>query len=201
MRVAFALALIPAVLIGFMASPATAQDTGVYIGAAFGQAKHKDACEGADISCDETDSAWKLFGGYQFSRFLAVELGYADLGQSKASGTVGAVTVDAAFEVTAWELVAVGSFPVMDRLSVLGKFGLYRADIELSGSGRIGAGTPIPFSGDESNNEITFGVGARYDFTRNLGLRAEWQRYKKVGGDETGEVDIDLISAGLIWRF
>lgn len=201
MKTSFAAVLVLAIGAGFIVRPAGAQEAGVYVGAAFGQAKHKDACEGADISCDEKDSAWKVFGGYQFNRYIAAELGYADLGQSKATGTVGPVTVDAAFEVTAWELVAVGSFPVMERLSLFGKFGLYRADVELSGSGRIGAGAPIPFSEDDSNNDITFGFGARFDLTRNIGVRAEWQRYKSVGGDDTGEVDIDLISAALIWRF
>ena len=201
MKTGFGITMGTALLCGGLLTTASqAQEAGVYIGGAFGQAEHNDACEGANISCDEKDTAWKIFGGYQFNRYVAVELGYADLGQSKASGTVGSVTVNATFNVTAWELVGVGSFPVMDRLSVLGKAGFYRGEVESRGTGTIGAIT-VPVNLDESNTDITFGIGVRYDFSRNAGVRAEWQRYKKVGGEETGESDVSLLSVAGIWRF
>ena len=182
------------------APSAWSQEAGFYVGGAVGQAEHKDACEGANISCDEKDSAWKIFGGYQINRNLAVELGYADLGESAASGTVGAITVDARFEVTVFELSAVGMLPIMDRLSLFGRAGLYRSDVELSGTGRLGA-TTVPVSSSDDNIDFTFGLGVRYDVTRNIGVRAEWQRYLGVGGDDTGESDIDLLSIGVLFRF
>ncbi len=33
------------------------------------------------VNEDDSDSAWKVFGGYKFNRFIALELAYADLGQ------------------------------------------------------------------------------------------------------------------------
>jgi len=179
---------------------ARAQEAGFYFGAGIGQAEHENACEGANISCDEKDSAWKIFVGYQFNRHIAAEVGYSNLGESQASGVVGSITVDARFQVTAWEALAVGSFPVMNRLSVIGKAGLYLADVELGGSGTVGA-TTVPVSEEDSNTGFTFGFGVRYDFTRNLGLRAEWQHYNEVGGDDTGESDVSVLSVALILRF
>jgi len=41
----------------------------------------------------------------------------------------------------------------------------------------------------------------RYDFTRNLGVRAEWQKYQDVGGGDIGESDVDVLSIGAIWKF
>ncbi|HEY9530650.1 MAG TPA: outer membrane beta-barrel protein, partial [Burkholderiales bacterium] len=49
-------------------------------------------------------------------------------------------------------------------------------------------------SADDDSTELTFGVGAQYDVSRNLGIRAQWQRY---GADE----DIDVISLGVVFKF
>ena len=172
--------------IGF-AAPALAQDTGFYIGGHFGQSDISGACDGlpAGVSCDEKDSAWKVLGGYQFNRNLAVELGYANLGEASASG--GGVT--ASVEVTAWDLVAVGTLPIADKFSAYGKLGLFRSESDLTSN--------VGVSESESESGLTFGVGLRYDFTRNLGVRAEWQRYAEVGED----VDVNMVSVGILWKF
>src|SRR5574341_1102866 len=82
------------------ASTAVAQDQGWYAGATFGQSKFKDACQGVP-NCDDNDTAWRILGGYQFTKNWAVEFGYTDLGEASASG--------ASVEATAFEVVAVGS--------------------------------------------------------------------------------------------
>jgi OmpA-OmpF porin, OOP family len=187
-------------LSALFAGSAWSQNAGFYAGAALGQVQHKDTCEDANISCDDKDTAWKILAGYQFNRHLAVEAGYADLGKSSASGVVSGVTASASFEVTAWELVGIGSFPVMDRLSLYGKLGVYRAETEARGTASV-PGITATTNEKDTNSDVTFGFGARYDITRNLGVRAEWQRYRKVGGDDTGEADIDLFSLGLMYRF
>jgi OOP family OmpA-OmpF porin len=97
-------------------------------------------------------------------------------------------------EATAFELVAVGMMPLADKFSVYGKIGMYRGDVDTSGTGIFG-------SASESNTDLTFAVGVRYDFTRNLGVRAEWQKYQDVGGGDIGESDVDVLSIGAIWKF
>ena len=47
---------------------------------------------------------------------------------------------------------------------------------------------------DEEKVNLTYGLGLQYDATRNIGIRAQWQRY-----DTTEE--IHLFSLGVIWRF
>jgi OmpA-OmpF porin, OOP family len=170
-----------------VAGPALAQDTGFYAGAHIGSSDLNGACDGfgAGVSCDEKDTAWKILGGYQFHKNWAVELGYANLGEASASA--GAVSAKA--EVTAWDLVAVGSLPLMDRLSAYGKLGMFKADTEVTSN--------VGVSDDDSETGFTFGLGVRYDFTRNLGVRAEWQRYQEVADD----LDVDVLSVGVIWKF
>ncbi|HEX6528540.1 MAG TPA: outer membrane beta-barrel protein, partial [Burkholderiales bacterium] len=123
------------------APSAWSQDAGFYLGGAIGQAEVRDVCDGAS-TCDDKDGTWKLFVGYQINRNFAVEFGYADLGEASASGVVatglGPITARANFAATVFELTAVASFPVTDRLSLYGRAGLYRADVELSGSGTLG---------------------------------------------------------------
>jgi len=174
-----------------LTGPAFAQDSGFYAGLHIGQSSADDACDGisgAGVSCDDKDTAWKILGGYQFNRHLAVEIGYTDLGEVSASGPGGSASV----ESTAFEVVAVGIFPIADKFSIYGKLGMYRGDTEATAPG---------VSESETNNDLTFGFGVRYDFTKNLGVRAEWQKYSDVGGGNIGESDVDVISVGVIWKF
>jgi OOP family OmpA-OmpF porin len=141
----------------------------------------------AAFPATDKDTAWKVFGSYQFNRYFAVEGGYANLGEATASAP-GVTVTD---EATAFEVVAVGMYPVIDRLSVYGKVGLFRGEIERSSN------NPAVDTGTNSQTDITFGVGLRYDITRQIAVRAEWQRYTDVGE----LTDIDVISIGALFKF
>lgn len=183
---------------GLMAASAAAtaqQAGGIYAGVSIGQSKFKEACSGSGgtgVSCEDTDTAWRIFGGYEVNRNFAVELGYADLGQAKATATSGGFTATATAEATAWDLVAVGSWPISPNFSVYGKLGLFYGKVEGTAGG-TGFGSS---SQSDSGTDLTYGLGARFDFTRNLGARAEWQRYNDVSGS-----DIDVMSIGVVYRF
>lgn len=158
--------------------------SGAYAGASIGQSKFRDACKGFSGSCDDKDTAWRLFGGYQMNRNFGAEVGYSDFGKAEASNTLGRSSVEA----NALDLVAIGSLPIIDRLSAYGKLGVYRGTLKSGGT-------------DRSNNDLTFGLGAQYDLLRNVGLRTEWQRYKDMGGGDFGKSDIDVLNVGLLYRF
>jgi len=161
------------------ALPASAQlnMSSVYVGGSLGRSDFKTP--------SETDTAWRLFGGYQFHRNFAAEIGYHNLGQ------VNFVNGDRDAKI--WELVGVGMLPVANALSVYGKLGGYWGKSELHSS-------VVP-SGDDTNTGLTYGVGAQYDFMRQAAVRLEWQRYDNVGGNTTGQTDIDVLNVGLLWKF
>ena len=117
----------------------------------------------------EDDTGFKFLGGYQFHRNIAAELGY------------GLLFDKSGVEVTSLEAVAVGIFPLANNFSLLGKLGF--AMIEADGPG-----------GSEDETELTWAIGAQYDFTRNLGVRLQFQRY------ETDD-SVDFINVGVVWRF
>lgn len=171
----------------------TTQESGAYLGLSVGQTKAKDGCSGlagTGISCDDKDTAFKLFGGYQFSRYIAAEAGYTDLGKVKAS----APGLSADIKSNAWELVAVGSYPIgTSGFAPYGKLGFYRGEVKLSSN--------VGVSDKHTNTDLTFGVGVRYDIMRNFAVRAEWQRYGDVGGGNVGKSDFDVFSVGALYKF
>lgn len=185
---------------GAMALSATAlaQDGRPYLGLALGQSQADIDCTGT-TSCDDSDTAWKVFGGFQFNRHFALEAGYANLGEVTAAVPAGGgiPAADVAIEATAFELVGVGVLPLAERFSVYGKLGVYMADTEV----RVSFAGLGSVTRSDDNTGLTFGLGLRYDVTPSLGVRAEWQRYSDVSADAFGESDLDLISLGVLWRF
>lgn len=182
--------------------PASAQDAGFYAGIAFGRSDFKDACAGVPIACDDADTAWKLFGGYQFNKYLGAEFGYVDLGKASANGTILGAAASATAKAKGWELLGVGTLPFSDKFSAYGKAGLFRWDADVSATAVIPGFAPAAVSASDNGTDVTFGLGLKYDHTKNIGVRLEWQRYKDVGNDATtGKSDVDLLSVGIVFKF
>lgn len=194
------LGLLAMIAAGVPAAMAADANTGFYIGGGIGQADMKQGCEGVTISCDQKDTAWKLFAAYQFNRNFGVEGGYNDLGKTTVNGVISSVSISGSAKVKAWELVGIGTFPVADKFSLYGKLGMYRAKTDISVTGAV-PGFSLTLTASDTNTDWTAGFGAMYDINRNVGIRAEWQRYSKVGGDNTGKSDVDVLGVGLLYRF
>ena len=185
---------------GLAAGAAWSQDRGFYIGGSLGRSEMKDSCKDVTISCDKTDKAWKIFGGYQFTRSLAAELGYTDLGETKASGVQGGVAVNGNVSSKALELVGVGSMALMQELSLYAKLGIYHGSTDSSASAAV-PGFAISGSASGTNTDFTVGFGVQVSILRNLAARAEWQKYNDVGSNNTGKTDVDVLSAAVLYRF
>jgi len=163
-------------------------DTNLYLGANAGQSRFSKSCDNVPVSCDDKDTGWKAFAGYRFHPNVAVEAGYFDLGRASAGG--GGVFAEA--KVRGWELTGLAIFPVVDRFDVYARLGVSRSRVSISGTGG---------SVSDNSTDVTFGLGAQYSLARNLGIRAEWQRYDGIGGDNTGKDDLDLFSIGVLFKF
>lgn len=160
-----------------------------------GRAHMKDACSGLTgiSSCDDTDTSFKIFGGYQFDDNWGLELGYVDFGKATASGAGASGEA----KVNGLTLAGVGTLPINDLFSVFGKLGFVRYDLKVSGSS-----PGVTFSAEDKNSALMYGVGAQYNVTEQVGIRAEWELFKKVGDSgTTGESDIDQLSASLVYKF
>ncbi len=188
---------------------AQAADTGFYIGGSAGQAELNDF-SGADLdaelatlgitsssSTDDSDTGWKLFAGYKFMKYLAVEGAYTNLGEGTAHSIITAPvlgTVDTTLEVEAWTVSALGILPLGDKFSLFGRLGVnfWNADVSAVATG---GGTAAVAAGDDDGTDMVYGAGASYSFTPNLSVRGEWERYDLDDGE------VDLWSAGVSWSF
>ncbi len=148
------------------------------------------------------DTGYKLFGGYQFNKNLAVEGGYFSLG----SLTYNSVTTDAAGTLhidarnsSGFNLDLVGSIPVGNDFSLLGRVGVQSSETKGNASG---TGTIVVLVPVSSNRYTGFkaGLGAQYDVNKVVGMRAEWERYR-ISDGFFGKTDVDIFSAGLVFRF
>jgi len=190
--------LLAAPFLAFLAlsTPALSQTVRPYLGVGIGGSDARGACDGVagpGVSCDETDAAVKLFGGFQFNRYAAMEIGYTDLGAARAHFEgFGSQT----FGTTGVEFTGIGMLPLDRHFSLFGRLGLYSWRAEFRDrTGFVG-------SSSATGTDLTYGLGVQYDLYRSTAVRAEWQRYKNVGDpDTTGQGDIDFIGSSLIVRF
>jgi OOP family OmpA-OmpF porin len=195
-----------AVLAGVTAAlaPLTAsadEATGWYVGAGAGQSKAIQYCEapagGAVQSCDNTSFAWKLLLGYQANRYLGVEAGYDYFGKFSATFLNGGVTETSQTKTWAGFLEAVGSIPIGSRFSLFGKAGgVYWRTKFTSQQGSAPA-----FDTSQHDIDFVVGAGAQLFVTKNLAIRAEYEYLPKYGNALTGEVDLQFISASVLWKF
>lgn len=179
--------LLFALLLFAVAVPALAQSSGFYAGGGVGRSTVKDFCDGAS-SCKDTSTGLRAFGGYQVNPYLGAELGYSDMG--KVSGSSGSATVSV--KGTSFEAVGVASLPI-GKLAPYAKLGAYRATSEASSN--------FGFSRKVTNSDATYGAGLRVDITQRVGVRAEFQRYRSVGGGDLGKSDVDVLSVSGLFRF
>jgi OOP family OmpA-OmpF porin len=192
---------------------AQAKETGAYVGLSLGQANAADTECAGGFSCDNKDTSWKIFGGYQFMRYLAAEAAYTDLGKTKATASLAGISSSIESKSHAWELVAVGSYPIgTSGFAPYVKAGLYTGETKGDINVTVG-GASSSQSFKKTNTDWTAGIGVRYDFLRNFAVRLEWQRYNGVsGGNSTasvggvtatnsGESAVDIISIGALYKF
>ena len=204
--------------IGFLAlvvtaSPiAAAADLGGYVGGNIGRSKsHFDEAAIAAqvrapglattaLSVDDEERGFKLFGGYQFHRNFAAEVGYFDLGDfGFHTSTVPAGTQAAEIKVKGGNLDLVGILPITEQFSAFGRVGAIYAKTRgsFSGTGAVVTVNPNPRDSDWS---YKYGLGLQYDFTQHFGVRAEAERYR-VSDSVRGKENVDFFSLGLVFRF
>ncbi|MDV3237466.1 MAG: outer membrane beta-barrel protein [Gammaproteobacteria bacterium] len=184
---------------------AQAADTGGYVGGGVGQSSFDingselDALLADDgitatTSVDDSDTAWKLFGGYRMHPNFGVEVAYVDYGTPTTQSTVTAPsvgTVNIDMDVTAWTFDAVAFLPLGGGFELFGKAGAALWDIDAGVSG-TGGGGAFGGSADDDGSDFHFGVGASYAFTDNFRIRAEWER---INADD--DLDVWTVSAVL----
>lgn len=176
----------------FAVSQASAQ--GFYMGASFGKT---DADSGNAVpflitsgTVDGTDSGIKLFGGIAFSRNVALEMAYVDLGKLTYSGAYGFVPVTGGtLETSGFNFAFVGTIPLNPSFSIFGKLGMFVWEAEARD---VTGG--IPFWQTIDDVDISYGFGAAFHVNKSFSVQAEWEQYEAAD-------TINLMSVGVVFRF
>ena len=157
---------------------------GYYAGMSAGQSRFSsDVCDGLPIRCDFSDTGLKIFGGYQATESVGIEVSFVDFGEFTATGSGGTATI----EVSGFSVVGTGTVPVTERFGLFGKVGLLRWDGEARASGGSLA--------EDDGTELTYGLGAKMKVTERVGVRVEWERFSD------NEDALSLLSGGVVLSF
>jgi OOP family OmpA-OmpF porin len=135
-----------------------------------------------------TDTAYKLYGGYNYNQNWGVELGYNDLGSGYSMrGTAGGLPVSVTgMKVDNWYVAATGTLPVTTEFSVFGKLGW--VDNHIDGGSVCVLGTCASV-GSGNRSQVMYGVGVSYAFSKNWAARLEYEDFGKVTEDDSlGEI-------------
>jgi OOP family OmpA-OmpF porin len=152
------------------------------------------------MSRDESDTAYKLFGGYQFNRHFALEGGYFNLGKfGFTSTTTPAGTLSGRIKLQGVNLDVVGTLPLTERFSVIGRVGGQYASARdtFSGTGAVNVLDPNP-----SKRAFNYkaGAGLQYEVSRSFLVRLEAERYR-INDAVGNHGDVNFVSLGLVFPF
>lgn len=202
-----------AVLGAVSSSWASAQDIlGPYIGANVGQTKadfsndsinRRVTNQGLKINSsneDNRDTGYKVFGGYQFNRNIALEGGYFDLGSfNYGLNTTPIGSFSGSTRVRGLNLDLVGTLPLSSQFSVFGRVGAAYAQTKANFAS-TGAVAPSTFDTQRKDTNLKLGIGLQYAITEALSLRAELERYR-INDPVRNRGHVDMASLGLVYRF
>ncbi len=140
---------------------------------------------------------WRVFTGYRFTNYLALQIGYTDLGKvdggfndpqsilmlgdTSRTGPQSARGLDVGLQLKA---------PVTDRLALSVRGGIYRWKLQQPAAG-FGASD----RSDQRDSDAFFGAGAEVSLIPNLSGTVEWVRY------EVAREPITLWTVGVLYRF
>lgn len=148
---------------------------------------------------DERDLGYKLFGGYQFNKYFALEGGYFNLGKFDYSLSTGTGTAEGNIKIMGVNLDAVGTLPITEKFSVFGRVGAAYARAKDS-FGTTGSISITDTNPKKSDLNYKFGGGLQYAITDAVGIRLEAERYR-IDDAVGNRGDVDLFSVGLTYRF
>ena len=162
--------------LGMPTAAVAGADSGFYIGAGAGDSR----IENSDAGFDESDTAYKIFGGYNIGFIplvdFAVEASYVDFGKPTTSGSSIEVT-----GLNAYGLAGLSFGP----FSIFAKAGALSWDEDST----FGAE-----SSSDSGTDPAYGVGARFAIG-SFAVRAEYELY------DLGNTDLGMASISGVFTF
>lgn len=180
-RIKAALAIIlPAFAFSFSPPAAAQSDAGWYLGGAYGMTSADiDTSSMPGLTIDDSGTGFKIYGGFQFNKYLGAEVGYVDFGKfDVTAGSTGDLSA------TAYTVAAVGTLPLNESFALYGKVGMWMWKSKSS----------IPGTTGDDGTDIFYGAGVRYNFNKNWGLTLDVEQYDS-------DDSVTMTSLGVRYKF
>ena len=207
-------------------------DNGFYVGAGIGGSRVEAKVDKLGLlppsgeSIEDTDFgesgfAWKAFGGYRFTDFLAAEVAWLDFGEPDVSlcfteNPPAGVRCesrewDVATSLDGVNIDLVGIWPIGERWELFAKLGLFIWDAESRGTQRAGGVAGLPPGGcppfrpptpgcqvkvEDDGADLSAGFGAATQVSERISVRGEFQWFD-VGAFDT----VWTVTASAIFSF
>ncbi|MCR9184731.1 MAG: outer membrane beta-barrel protein [Halieaceae bacterium] len=182
----------------------------------------------ADIQIykDDTDTFWRVGGGYQVNSHFAIEAAYLDAGEADVEVSLGGagaafapvppptLRTTVTYKMSGIEVSGLGRYPVTEKFNVFGRLGVVHLERERSSRVAVDAieqpATPgfgpvlLPGFAPESKDSRVkplFGVGIQYQILESVAARLEWTRFQDAIDRGNSEEDVDSLTVGLSYRF
>jgi len=132
-----------------------------YASAAVGQVRHDFECHSGLTRCDDSDTGFKLLGGYKFTPLLAAEVTYFDYGKV----TIGDASFTQSFAVTSFGAGVALHGDFAQSWAWVARAGLAQVQVDMNASSAFGGA-----SADDSNVKLYFGGGISYRFSKQFSV-------------------------------
>lgn len=172
--------------------------SGPYVGGGYGRFNYNARNLGdvgtavGRIVNDSSDNAWKIFAGWRFNPYIALEANYIDFGRPSDKVSTGGSNGNYRVDLSGFAPYLIGSLP-LGPVELFAKVGEYYYDVKT----RIDFDNPGPdVDSSHSRNDFTYGAGVGVTVLERLHLRAE---YETIDIEDAKNSDAVWLSAA--WRF
>lgn len=130
-------------------------------------------------------TGFRIGAGYRITPNLGVEANYGETGSSNSVAGMS-------YKVSAFQLAAIGIYPVNDQIDVFARLGASANKV-----------TPSGYSLPSTNKtDLLVGVGGQYHFNQNWGVRLMYESYgKATSGNPGGDSSVSAVSLGGVYAF
>lgn len=175
----------------------TAASAQLYGVGSVGLSRFDTDCSGT-ASCDKSDTAFKLMGGYKFTPTIAVEVGYFDFGKAKGS----ALGVNVEEKLNGFGAGAAFHVDLAPSWTGVARLGLAQMKTKLTGSS--GA---TSLSDSDTNTSLYGGLGVGYRLNKQVTIDGAWDfskaKYNKnfFGTPIDSSDNVNAFSVGVTFGF
>jgi opacity protein-like surface antigen len=172
---------------------------GPYVGAGIGNAKFNGAYGsgslGAGQSVDRTNLSYRVFGGYSFNRYVALEAAYSGGIKATYDFSGASSSEHSTTDLYTIGVGVVGKWPFTEKFGALAKAGFARWSATEDFRETV-LGVTQTESDTINGNKLFYGVGLSLAATNQLDLRLEFEKQSLPF-----DLDVKQISVSASWRF